>query len=685
MDIKRRDFIWQSALIAAGYMLAGRKSSAAGDDAPPSRFAWHQLRANEVRPEGWLLVQAQEDLREGLPGRLDEINDDVTHQRFATQELVVQPGAPAWWTGEQEGYWHEALVHLAFLTGDQDAIGRATDWADAILKKQGPDGYIGIYAPAFRLMPVDDPRYGNNGGELHSQANGFLALLAFYEHTGRAEVLAAVERAARLTMQTYARGVFGTAGDHAAKAGGNSHVINFADPLIQLYRLTGDEAYLKFVALMYEDYNQHPPRDHDLTRASLHDSSAVFVGHGAHTAESFHIVQAAALLGDGETKTLPAIATTKLSRHLTPSGAIVSGEMIDGHLGNGSYLYEHCTQNELVKSFLFVTQYTGDPAMAQRAARTFFNAIQGARLHPLKALEYLSRDDRMDIPTNATKVASNIRNEGSHFQMSSIIRPTCCSGSAGRGLPYYLASTWMKSPDGKKLAAMNFAPCSISTEIAGVPVRVKEETNYPFEDRVVLTIHPDEPVTFELHLRQPPEGKLKMVVPSGVVDSNQDGFFILTKKWQAGDRVELTLDLPVVREATQEGKAQYYRRGALVFGLPFQSDVKEVAENPRWKDQKPSGLFEYDIHVADKSQWGYRIDPNAQFKPVPLPGDPLHPWEKPTLGLKGTMLDAEGKSVPVTLLAEGASLSRRVTFLDSSSSAQEAAQLPSEAKIGIGF
>jgi len=461
--------------------------------------------------------------------------------------------------------------------------------------------------------------------------------------------------------------------------------MTFADPMIQLYRLTGNEDYLRFVARMYEDYNRHPPRDHDFVRSVLNDPASVFVGHGAHTAESFHIVQAAALLDDAEMKKLPTIATAKLLRHLTPSGALVSGEMIDGHLGNGNSLYEHCTQNELMKSFVFLTQYTGDPLMANRMAHLFFNGIQGARLHPLKALQYLSCDDRMDIPTNTVKVASNIRNEGSHFQMSSIIRPSCCTASCGRALPYYLAGTWMKSPDGNRLAAMNFAPCIITTKVAGIIVKISEETEYPFNDKVVLTIDPNKEVLFDLFIRLPLEGELKIVSASGAKVSKHDGMIVLNKKWQKGDRVELMLDLPVVRETTQDGKAQYYRRGALVFGLPFKNEIKTVTENPLVKDQKPSGLFEYDISVTDKSGWGYRIDLKAKFEPIQLTGDNNHPWEKPTLGIKGPMLDKEGKSVQVTLVPEGTALSRRVTFLDASSSVRDAESQPGKEKTGIGY
>ena len=656
-------------------MILAAAAQGQSSNQPPSRFAWQSLQANEVQAGGWLKVQATEDLCEGLPGRLDEINTDVTQKKFALQETDLKT---TWARGEQEAYWYEGKVHLAFLANDPVAIQKVTEWVDAILKRQAANTnhYLGIYDAESRLLPADNPVYGDRSGELHTQGNAFLALLAFYEHTGRADVLAAVERAAQLTMKTYDKGMFGTAGKHTPKAGGNSHAVTFADPMIQLYRLTGNEAYLNFVGKMYEDYNLHPPRDQDLTRKVLTDPAALFTGHGAHTAESFHIVQAAALTGDKEMKKLPALANAKLLTSLTPSGALISDESIHGYSGNGTHFYEHCTQTELVKSFLFMMEYTGDPAMADRAARLFFNAIQGARLHPLVAVQYLSCDDRLDIP-GPMKDPVKMRK----FRMSSIIRATCCSGSAGRGLPYYLAGSWMKSPDGKTLAAMNFAPCSIATTVAGTGVKIHEETEYPFSDQITLTINPDRPVDFDVVLRPPAEGSIKIISDSGAKVSGRNGFLVLNKKWQTGDKVELALDLPVVLEKTQEGKAQYYRRGALVFALPFQSEIKPIKENPRWDNEKPSGLFEYEITVPDKSAWGYRIDSQAKFEPVKLAGDNSHPWQKPTLGLKGMMLDAEDKSVPVMLVPEGAAISRRVTFLDTSHSAEEAARLPKDEKI----
>ena len=651
----------------------------------PDRFAYCLLRAGEVRPTGWLRTQLDKDFHQGLPGHLDEINKDIAQEVFAAQNRSLKAGRqPSWWPGEQEGYWHEAYVHAAFLLDDAEAIGKITHYVEAILKSQAPNGYIGIYDAQTRLLPVNDPRYGEAGGELHSQAHCFLTLLAFYEYTGRRDVLVAVERAARLSMQTYQSGTFGTAGARTPKAGGNSHVDTFIDPMMQLYRLTGNEDYLRFVATMYTSYNRYPPRDHDLTSKVLDDPQSLFVAHGAHTAESFHFVEDVALLGDAAMQQRAATALAKLQRHLTPGGALISDENIEGRLGNGHDLCEFCTQSELVKSLGWIAQYTGNSLAAELAARLFFNALQGARLHPLAALQYLSRDDRMDIPTNTQKDVGNVPKGESHFQMSSIIRPTCCPASAGRGLPYFLTSTWMKSCDGKTLAMMNAAPAVIATRIADVAVKVCADTAYPFSDDVTLTLEPANPIEFNLAIRLPLEGDIKVIATAGAETSRSNGLLVFRKTWQKGDCVQFSFQLPVVCETTQDGSARYYRRGSLTFGLPFASDVKKVGENARWSDNKPSGLFEYDIRVADKSAWGYRIDPKASFAPVALSGDPLQPWQKPLLGLRGTMVDPQGKSVGVTLQPEGASISRRVSFLDVSHSAEEAARIQQAGKTSIG-
>jgi len=223
--------------------------------------------------------------------------------------------------------------------------------------------------------------------------------------------------------------------------------------------------------------------------------------------------------------------------------------------------------------------------------------------------------------------------------MSSIIRPTCCPASAGRALPYYIASMWMKSIDNQSIVVMNFGSSNVNTTLNGVSVNIVEETDYPFNDKIVFTVNPIKTVAFNLNFRLPLGGDFKVIASAGAKITKLNGMLQLTKKWEKGDRIKLELIQPIVLEKTQDGSACYYRRGAIVYALPFDSKVTAVTENPRLKDGQPSGLFEYDVQVVDKSHWGYRIDPTAKFQPVKLNGDNLHPWEKPTFGIKGTMID----------------------------------------------
>ncbi|MEI7533522.1 MAG: hypothetical protein WCK57_04075, partial [Verrucomicrobiae bacterium] len=78
---------------------------------------------------------------------------------------------------------------------------------------------------------------------------------------------------------------------------------------------------------------------------------------------------------------------------------------------------------------------------------------------------------------------------------------------------------------------------------------------------------------------------------------------------------------------------------------------------------KDSGFREYNLTPLNDSGWNYRVDKDIDFKLIPLKnGDANHPWEQPPVALQGKMFAADGKLVDVTLVPEGATLLRRVTF-----------------------
>ena len=118
-----------TSLLSLMILLLGTVVFGQSDKQIPGRFAWKMLQSNEVSISGWLKEQAIQDLQEGLPGLLNLINKDVSSEVFAHHSAELkQVGSPSWWPGEQEGYWHEGMVNLAFLANDKAAIKRSTDW-----------------------------------------------------------------------------------------------------------------------------------------------------------------------------------------------------------------------------------------------------------------------------------------------------------------------------------------------------------------------------------------------------------------------------------------------------------------------------------------------------------------------------------------------------------------------------
>ena len=182
-----------------------------------------------------------------------ENNDFVTRAnnkdtKLDAQGLAVPPSPHWWWDGEMIGDWHDSLVRAAFLTGDRRARERADKFVAAILKSQDEDGYIGIYPKGFRF------HFSGPDGELWTQRCALLPLLAYYEFTGREDVLRAVERAVKLTIRQY--GAAPNYFDNPGQIGnGVAHGLMYLDVLEWLYRLKHDGEYRRAAIQLYSAYN----------------------------------------------------------------------------------------------------------------------------------------------------------------------------------------------------------------------------------------------------------------------------------------------------------------------------------------------------------------------------------------------------------------------------------------------
>jgi DUF1680 family protein len=137
------------------------------------------------------------------------------------------------------------------------------------------------------------------------------------------------------------------------------------------------------------------------------------------------------------------------------------------------------------------------------------------------------------------------------------------------GLPGYI---YAQNSDA--IYVNQFIGSRATISVNGAPVSVQQTTHYPWDGRVKFTIDPEKAEEFDMFIRipawcqgipstndlyqivgRPAKGAVKILVngkASGKLEM-VDGYARLHRRWQAGDTVELNLDMPVreIRANTQ--------------------------------------------------------------------------------------------------------------------------------------
>jgi len=160
----------------------------------------------------------------------------------------------------------------------------------------------------------------------------------------------------------------------------------------------------------------------------------------------------------------------------------------------------------------------------------------------------------------------------------------------------------MRTP-GAGLAALSYAPCIVTTTVAGTPVRVEVSTNYPFEETVHITVSTEHPVHFPLLLRIPAWAEEATVslgdspgerVPAGA-------FHRIMREWSEPVSIRLHL-LMQVRMQTRYHNSISIERGPLVYALKIDEEWRQI------RGELPHADWE----VHPKSAWNYALEIDRQ-------------------------------------------------------------------------
>ncbi|MEO6237015.1 MAG: beta-L-arabinofuranosidase domain-containing protein [Vicinamibacterales bacterium] len=448
------------------------------------------------------------------------------------------------------------------LKAKRDAIldHKVDDLIALIAASQEPDGYL---FPARTIDPANPapgvgPQrwiYENGSHELYNSGHLYEAAVAHFESTGKRTLLNVAVRNADLIAAT-----FGPSGRHAVPG---HEVIEVG--LVKLFRATGNRKYLDTARFFIDErgkphpdmqdyppgsfamYNERPyKQDHeafvDQTRAVGHAVRAVYLYMGAAdvaalTGESRYVAALDRLWEDMASKRMyltggiGARGTTESfgedyelpnRRAYTETCASV-GSLLWGHrmfLLHGEAKYLDVLEQVLYNGYLSGVSLSGD--------RFFYQ----------NPLESTGRTDR-----------------SAYFDVA------CCPANLSRlmaQIPGLLYAT--RGPDVfVNLYAANTA--SIATTSGAV--RVQQDTKYPWDGRIALTIDVDKPRAFGVHLRVPwwvssnsvpghlyqftnrVESTLPISVNGKALPPTVDeqGFARISRTWRKGDVIRIELGM----------------------------------------------------------------------------------------------------------------------------------------------
>lgn len=588
----------------------------------------------------------QNDLEHGFAGCLDVLTERVRNDLFKNriESSLMQV---AWWDGETRGNWLWGYVMMSFLSGEKQHQERARTFLEDLRSTQDENGYIGIYSEQSRYEHA-----GGENGELWTQSRALLPMLAYYEFSGDADYLTAVERAVALTMQHYAppNNPFAyDASQHSDSITGITHGLCYLDVLEWLFNITGDQKYRDFGVWLYQAFSSVPIpfENDDMAGVNLVNEKKGFTGHAVHTAEHLR-----AVLWASDNEAIKKNAIYKLLQYSLPNGALLGDESIHGtpipDVG-----YEYCTLTEMLFSLSSSIQKSGDAAHGDWMENIAFNAAQGARLPNGRAISYLTADSRLEAVASR-KDAYAIGGSIGRFKFSPTHEDVacCCNPSAIRFMPHYTSQMWMGLQEEAGVAVICYGPSSVEFKAGNVPVKISEETNYPFSNEIKFTVSVENPTAFTLLLRKPAWATTFELNTNDKSISEDSGWVSLRGTWRSGDIVTLYLEGGIKSVPYANGSHALFH-GPLQYVLPLKSEMKPIKSYavPHLHDLEilPSNLLEdYLPVILDASKAGFGFE-----KEVRQPGNSANPWEDAPVTL------TNGKAILVPL---GCSVLRSAAF-----------------------
>jgi hypothetical protein len=593
-----------------------------GNQAPLKPDYFLKLPIGSIKPGGWLLETLNRQAS-GLAGHLGQISVWLTKKNNAWLNKDGK-GDYGW---EELPYWLKGYGDMAYVLNRPDMLAETKVWLDGTINSQRDNGDFG---PVVMKKGKRD---------LWAQMLMLFCLQSNYEYRPDPRILNLMTRYFKWQL-TIPDDQFLEDYWENSRGGDNLYSVYW------LYNRTKEPFLLDLATKI-----------HDNT-ANWRQTDNLPNWHNVNIAQCFR-EPATYFLQSGDQSDLKATyrdhELVRQKYGQVPGGMWGGDENSRPGYTDPRQAVETCGMVEQMASDELLMRFTGDPFWAENCEDVAFNTLPAAFMPDYRSLRYLTAPNM--VISDSKNHSPGLQNEGP-FLMMNPFSSRCCQHNHSNGWVYYAENLWMATPD-NGLAAVLYNTSTVTAKVgAGQTVTLKQETGYPFDEQIRLTLQTAKPVKFPLYLRIPAWCSKPIVRVNGQVakaDAKPGQYIVVTDTWKNGDK--LTLDLPMtlkVRTWDQNKNSVSVNYGPLTYSLKIQEEFrredskKTAIYDSGWQpNADPTKWPSYEIYP--QSAWNYGLVLNEQKpeqsftvmrKPGPVPSFPFLPDAAPIT------LKAKARKIP---------------------------------------
>lgn len=471
----------------------------------------------------------------------------------------------------------EGMAYSLINNPDPELEKKADEWIDKFAAAQQPDGYINTF---YTLTGLDKRWTNMDKHEMYCAGHMIEAGVAYYQATGKRKLLDVCIR-----MTDHMMSQFGPGKRHWVPG---HEEIELA--LVKLYQTTQEQKYLDFAYWLLEErghghgtmgdegkwnpvYYQDIVPVRQLTDISGHAVRCMYLYCG--------MADVAALKNDtGYIAAMDRPWDDVVHRNMYITGGIGSSRDNEGFtedydLPNLDAYCETCASVGMVLWNQRMNQLTGDSKYIDILERSLYNgALAGISLG----------GDRFFY-------VNPLESKGDHHRQE-WYGCACCPSQLSRFLPSIGNYIYASSDDA--LWVNLYIGNTGQIRIGETDILLTQETDYPWDGSVKLTISTSQPLEKEIRLRIPNWCKTYDLSINGKrINVSEEKGYAVIKDWKSQDVIALDMDMPVEIVAADPHVKENFGKRAIQRG-PLVYCMEEI-DNPEYFDQiqlSPSTTFQ---------------------------------------------------------------------------------------------